>query len=112
MLDVGGCEDLVDIVFGESFARGKRKTRPYYAVRIKGREEESKGRGGDVIGQGAVGEGHAGEVEEGTALSTSLLVSISLRRSIEVEEWRSRALHRNGSGSSLSSSKRVLWAFR
>lgn len=68
-VDFGGGEDFVDVIGLQRFGGGEGETGPDYAVRVHGGDEEGEFGGVDVVGQGAVGEGTAGEVVEVAALS-------------------------------------------
>lgn len=59
----------VDVVLGQSFGWGERKTGPDDRVRINGWYEEGEGGGRDVIGEVTIGKGTAREIEEVPSLT-------------------------------------------
>ena len=69
--NVRGCQNGIDVVFRKGGIWREGQARPNDAVRIKGRQEECQGLGGDVVGEGAIWKGNAGKVEERTALSSA-----------------------------------------
>lgn len=64
-------KDRVDVEFGQGVGGRERETRPDHRVRVDGGDEERQVGGWDVVGQVAVREGAAGEVEEVSALAES-----------------------------------------
>lgn len=59
----------VDVVLGQSFGWGERKTGPDDRVRINGWYEEGEGGRWDVIGEVTIGKGTAREIEEVPSLT-------------------------------------------
>lgn len=68
----------VDVVLFEGFRGREREAGPDDAVGVEGRDEEGEAGGGDVVGQVAVGEEAAGEVEEMAALSMGFLCQVAV----------------------------------
>ena len=104
--DVRGCQNGIDVVFREGGFWREGQAGPNDAVLITGGQKEWQGLGGIVVGEATIWKGNAGKVEEWTALSGAWGSSAPGTGTWGLGWIMSRS-YRNGSGSSLSSSRRV-----